>query len=107
MGNMRDGAAILHALAVAATLRTASSHPMALVDLCCEPYRLYPDLEFESDGEPWEKGPVGKLLADAFAPGKSLLLFKPGLTQREEEQAWDEWWQLVSDPWHQRYGWPF
>lgn len=110
MGNSRDGDAVLNALSVAASLRRPEDDVLAIVDRCCERYRDYPDLEFDSGDETWERGPVGRLLADAFAPGIALLMFNEAPTdpteqERWDERVWDEWYARVSDPWHARYGW--
>ena len=57
-----------------------------------------------------ERGPVGRLLADAFAPGVDLLMFHeapadPVEQERWNHRAWDEGFRRVNDPWHARYGW--
>ena len=110
MGNYRDGEAVLNALTVAASLRRPEDDALTLVDQCCARYRDYPDLEFDSGNETWECGPVGRLLAEAFAPGVDLLMFHeapadPVAQERWDDRAWDEWFARVNDPWHARYGW--
>ena len=89
-GTLRSVTAVLNALVVAASLRRPEDDPLALVDRCCARYRDYPDLEVDSGDEPWERGPVGRLRAGAFAPSVDLLMFHEAPADPVEQARWDE-----------------